>query len=153
MVCDVKFSLEVDSLLKFIVEEEPFDLVPQGEGGEVRLVDDAEDGFGYGVRYLVDDAWIHQLPLAIVLSHRSGRANVWREPKLAEGRVKETPPLGVVALIKIEGDGDMVMDVDGLQNGGSGRLGRLDLRVKGGVRVVGGGSHGCSSCRSYGERV
>jgi hypothetical protein len=39
---------------------------------------------------------------------------VRREPKLAEGGVKETPPLGVVALINIEGDRDMVTDVDGL---------------------------------------
>jgi hypothetical protein len=49
LVCVAKFSLEVDGSLKFVVEEEPFDLVPQGEGGEVQLVDDVEDGFGYGV--------------------------------------------------------------------------------------------------------
>jgi hypothetical protein len=49
LVCATKFSLEVDGSLKFIVEEEPFDLVPQGEGGEVRLVDDLEDEFVYGV--------------------------------------------------------------------------------------------------------
>lgn len=41
-----QLGLEVDDMVQFVVKEEPLDVIPQGEGGEVGLVDDVEDRFG-----------------------------------------------------------------------------------------------------------
>ena len=77
MVGAVKLSLKVDSTLEFVVVEEAFDLGPQGEGSEVRFVDDIEDRFGDGEKDPIDDARIRQLPLSVALCRRGGRADVF----------------------------------------------------------------------------
>ena len=93
LVGAAKLSLKVDSTLEFVVVEEAFELGPQGEGSEVRFVDDIEDRFGDGEKDPIDDARIRQLPLSVALSLRGGRADVFGQPKLAEDGIEEAPPL------------------------------------------------------------
>jgi hypothetical protein len=143
-----EFSFKEDGALKFVVEEEPFNSMPKGERGEVGLVDDGEDGLGDGVENPVDDARIGHLPLDVAIVCRSRGADMRREAELGEGGIEEALPLGVVAVFKIKMHRNVVPDVDGLNDGGRGGI-RLDV-VVGGVRVVGGGRHGCGSS---GERV
>ena len=131
-----KLGLKIDSTLKFVVEEEPLDGRPQGEGGEVRRVDDVEDGLGDGVEDPVDDAGISQLPLAIALSRRGGRTDMRREPELAKDGVEEAPPLGIVAVVEIERHGNMGADVDCLENGGGGGRRGIEVGIERGVGVV-----------------
>jgi hypothetical protein len=44
------------------------------------------------------------------------------EPKLANEGVKEFSPFGIVGLKETKFDGNMMADIDGLQDGGGGRL-------------------------------
>lgn len=67
-----------------------------------------------------------------------------REAELAEGGIKEATPLGVVALIEIKSDGDMIANVDGLQNSGGSALWGIDIVGVVRRRCHGGGG-GCGS--------
>jgi hypothetical protein len=106
-----------------------------------------------GVEDPVDDAGIHQLPLGVAVRYRGGSTNMAGEPELAEDRIQETTPLGVVALVEIKSDGDMGTDVDDLDDRGGGGRRRIEIGIEGLVRVMGGGSHGCGGCGRWGDWV
>jgi hypothetical protein len=74
------------------------------------------------------------------------------EPKLAQDRIEEATPLGVVAILEIESCGDMVTDVDDLNNRGGDRRGGIEISIEGVIGVIGGGGHGCGGgcCGSLG---
>lgn len=103
------------------------------------LVDSGKDRLGDGVEDPVGDAGICQLPLGVAIGRRGGRVNVRRKPELAEDGVKEAPPLRVVALVEIEGHGDMGVNVDGLENSSGGRCRRIVIEVEGAIGVEGRG--------------
>lgn len=78
---------------RLVVEEEPFDGGPEGEGSGVRPVDDVEDRLGDGCEDPIDDAGIGQLPFSVAIGRRGGGVNVAGEPELAKNGVEEAPPL------------------------------------------------------------
>lgn len=67
---------------------------------------------------------------------RRWRPDVRRESKLAKNGVEEAAPLGVVAVVKVEGDSDVGTYVDTLENSSSSSGFRwIEVRVKRGVGV------------------
>lgn len=84
-----QLGLEVDDMVQFVVKEEPLDVIPQGEGGEVGLVDDVEDRFGEGEKDPLDNASIRQLPVGVALRGEGGKADVFGQPELAENTKKQ----------------------------------------------------------------
>jgi hypothetical protein len=151
-----ELSFEEDRALHLIVTEEALDVRPDGEGGGIGLVDEVEDALGDGVVDPVGDAAIDLAPFDIALVDERRRTDMADEAEFAKDGVKETPPLAVVGVEKVEMNGNMIADIDGLDDSKSGSMGFIkeirDSGVRGGrgvrrrVRQVawsrGGGSRG-----------
>jgi hypothetical protein len=141
-----KFCLEKNSTLKLIVTEVSFDIRPEGEGSDVWFMDEVEDISGDSGVDPVYQTTVDLTPLAVALGSRRRRANVVFQAKFAEDGVEAAAPLAVVGGGVVEDDGDVVADVDRLNDGSRGWLRRSSVVVL----VVGGrsrgGSHG-SGCR------
>ena len=106
--------------MEFVVAEDTFDVVPDGERRGMRLVDDVEDVFGDGVVEPINHAVVDidhaPLGVAVVFQGR-WRVDVVGETELAEDGVEGAAPLAVVGLVDVE-DRDVRADVDGLEQGG-----------------------------------
>ena len=143
-----ELSFQENSALKLVVAEVALDVGPEGEGGDVRLVDEVEDVGGNGGVDPIDKAAVNLPPLGVALSDRCRRADMVLKPELAKHRIKAAAPLTVVGGGVVEDDGNVVADVHRLNDGGRGWL-----RRSGVVEVaIGGGSRGASRRVSHGSR-
>jgi hypothetical protein len=135
-----ELGLEENRALQLVVAEETFDVRPDGESGGVGLVNEVEDTLGDGCVDPVGDAAVYLLPFGVTVENGRRRTHMAKEAKLAKNRVKKTSPLAVVRLKEIKEDGDVIANVDGLQDGEGCRL----RRVKEGI-----GGAGCRGGRSW----
>jgi hypothetical protein len=151
-----KLCLQENSPLKFVVTEVAFNIRPEREGGDARLVDKIEDVGGDGGVDPVDDATIDLPPLGVALSDWRRGADMVLKTKLAQHRVETAPPLAVVGGGVVEDDGNVVADVHCLNDRGRGwlrRSGAVEFAVVGGRGGVSWGvSHGCGSRRNRGGK-
>jgi hypothetical protein len=136
---DAELSFEEDRALHLIVAKEALDVRPDGEGGGIGLVDEVEDALGDGVVDPVGDAAIDLAPFGIALVDERRRTDMADEAEFAKDGVKETLPLAVVGVEKVEMNGNMIEDIDGLDDSKSGSMGFIkeirDSGVRGGRGV------------------
>lgn len=114
----VEFSFKADDTLQFIIVEETFDGVPQGQGIDLVAADDVEDAFGDGGENPVDNATVDHASFVIAVFERSRGAHMANEAKFAERWFEETTPLSIVGLLHVESDRDMVANGDALDRRG-----------------------------------
>jgi hypothetical protein len=155
-----ELCLEVDSAMKLLITELVVDRVLDGVRRRLGNAHNRTDILGDSVDHY--PVWI-----TTVCGGR-GRSEVRSEAKLPDESIKEAPPLAVVRLCKIELNGNMVLDVDGLEHRGGERLDEslgergTDDRGFGGrrgrlaVRQIGVGKrihvHGVAEGRSSGKQ-
>ena len=95
----------------------------------------------------MNDAMVDHHPLGVMASRGSRGDEMIADAEHADDGVEEAPPLRIVAGMKIKDDGDMVADVDGLEDRrreGAERLEEGVLEEASGcaIAVVGGGGRG-----------
>jgi hypothetical protein len=148
-----KLGFQVHGALHLIVAEETLNIPPNGEGRGARLEDDVEDALVHGRVQPVHDAVFGLEPLGVALVEGRRGGDVRRQAELAENTVEEASPLGIVGLLGVEEDGNMVTDVELLEHGRGRRRedGLVGAGVRGGGGGVGWGSHG--SGRGGRERI
>ena len=135
-----EFGLQVDGAVELVVAELSFDRGPDDVGVRLGDADDGEDILGNGVVQLAKDALVEETPFGITaLLGGWGRGEVSGVAKLADERVEEGAPLGVVGLGELEHDGNVGLDVHHLENG---ERGSWDSRSRAGVGVTGDGGGG-----------
>jgi hypothetical protein len=135
----VVLSLKENRVLHFIVAEEALNVRPDGEGGQVRLVDEVEDTLGDGGVDPVGEGVIN-LPLRVAVVDGRHRVDLVDEAEFAENRVEEAPPLTVIGIKEVKMKRNMVPDVHLIENGKRTRLGRIeeieDTRIRARGRVA-----------------
>lgn len=121
----VELLLSVHGALKTVVEELTGDGAPGGVGGVLWPVDVAPDVLRHGGVEPLDNAGIHLQPFWVV-DHGDdidGAINMADETEFLEGEGEEGSPLAKVAIIHVESDGNMVMNIEEGEGGGLGRGG------------------------------
>jgi hypothetical protein len=90
------------------------------DGGECcgfRHADDAQNILGDGVLEPVDEALVNHHPLGVAAaSGGRGSSNVGAEAKFSDDGVHEAAPLGVIRLGDVEDNGNVRLDVHGLES-------------------------------------
>jgi hypothetical protein len=137
-----ELSLQEDSALELVVAEVALDVGPEREGGDVGLVDEVEDVGGDGGVDPVDKTTVDLTPLVVALGDRRRRAAVSLEAELAQHRVEAAAPLAVVGSGVVEDDGNVIANVDRLDDGGRGWLRWSSVVIAGGRGMGGRVSHG-----------
>jgi hypothetical protein len=118
-----KLRLEVDSAMKLVITKLVVDRVPDGVRRHLGNAHDHADILGDSVVNPAQDALMDHHPVRITMvCGGRGRSEVRGEAKLPDESIEEEPPLVVVRLCGIELNGNMVLDVDGLEHRGGGRL-------------------------------
>jgi hypothetical protein len=84
-----KLCLQENSPLKFVVTEVAFNIRPEREGGDARLVDKIEDVGGDGGVDPVDDATIDLPPLGVALAIGVGERTWSSRPNLPSTESKQ----------------------------------------------------------------
>lgn len=69
---------------------------PEGEGGDVGLVNQVEDIGGNSSVDLVDDATVDLMPLSITLGEQRRRTDMVLKAEFAKNRVEAASPLAVI---------------------------------------------------------
>jgi hypothetical protein len=118
-----ELRLEVDSAMKLVITELVMDRVPDGVRRRLGNAHDRADILGDSVVNPAQDALVDHDPVRITaVGGGGGRSEVRSEAKFPDEGIKEAPPLAVVRLCKIELNGNMVLDADGLEHRGGRRL-------------------------------
>ena len=115
LVQRTQLSLKENHALQLVVAEQAFNGVPKEEGVMAIAMNHVEDAVGDGGEDPVDDAGVYHAPFAVAVRVHGGGADMALEAKLAEGRLEEETPLAIVALIHVEGNRNVVVDGDALE--------------------------------------
>lgn len=122
--------------MKLVIPELVMDRVPDSVRRGLGSADDGANVLGDGVIEPADDALVDHGPLAITAVGSGRRRGETRaDAKFADECIEKAPPLGVIRLGDVKLDGDVGLDVDGLQHGGRERRGGSSV----GFGIEGGG--------------
>jgi hypothetical protein len=129
-----KLGLQIHGAVELVVAKRFLDAVLDDIRRGLGHADDGEVVLGNGVVEPAKKTLVHKLPVAITALGRGWRGGeMIAKTELANERIEESAPLGIVGFGELNNDRNMRFYVDSLEDGGGGRTdvggGRAGVRL------------------------